>query len=232
VLITREYRIGCGLGLTPKSIVQYLGLCAIVLGFSGGVIVFLRVQVLQSYPFYRGVFGDEPFFLGLTYTISLEIFALIAALGVLLWTHTRAAGDWRERLLKATGKTLLVFGALVSGVVYVETRFLWGEILPGIRVWQGLPGGGGYPWGTERVAYNTCFIPSLVRGDCEFLNYNELLLIALACALVGFIVSYWPPKEAEVQTGRKQSLASFSSQRAVLKSAQGAPSTAGAASFG
>jgi len=155
------------------------------------------VQVLQAYPFHNGVFGDAPFFLGVTYTVSLEIFALLAALGVVLWAYTRASGDWQTRLLGAVGEASLIFGALVAGVVYVETRLLWGEILPGIHVWQGLPGGGGYPWGTEQVAYNTCFIPSVVRGDCEFLNYNELLLIALACVVVGFLLSYGPSKERE-----------------------------------
>ena len=165
--------------------------------------MFVRVQVLQAYPFHNGVFGDEPFILGVTYTISLEIFALVAVLGVLLWTYARASGDWRARLLKAIGEATLVFGALVAGVVYVETRLLWGEILPGIHVWQGLTGGGGYPWGTEQVAYNTCFIPSVVRGDCEFLNYNELLLIALSCVVVGFLLSHGTPKGGEEPTERR-----------------------------
>jgi len=165
--------------------------------------VFVMVQVLQAYPFHNGVFGDAPFFLGVTYTVSLEIFALLAALGVVLWAYTRASGDWQTRLLGAVGEASLIFGALVAGVVYVETRLLWGEILPGIHVWQGLPGGGGYPWGTEQVAYNTCFVPSVVRGDCEFLNYNELMIIALFFAMVGFVLWYKIPEESEVRPAKR-----------------------------
>jgi hypothetical protein len=84
----------------------------------------------------------------------------------------------------------LIFGILVAVIVYVETRVLWGEIIPGIHVWQGLQGGGGYPWGTEQVAYNTCFIESPVRGDCTFLNYNELFWLAISSAVVGFVLRY------------------------------------------
>ena len=109
---------------------------------------------------------------------------------MLSWSYSRAEGKRGTRLEKAVADTLLIFGILVAGIVYVETRLLWGEIIPGIHLWQGLPGGGGYPWGTEQVAYNTCFIASTVSGDCTFLNYNELFWIAVSCAIVGFIVKY------------------------------------------
>jgi len=192
-----------------KSIIGFVGLGAGILGFAVGIFAYVRVQVLQSYPFYEGVFGDRSFFLGLTYTGALEVSSAVAALGVFLWTYSCAPGEKGARLRKALGETSLVFGVIVAGVVYVETRLLWGEVLPGVHVWPGLSGGGGYPWGTERVAYNTCFIPSAVRGDCEFLNYNELLLIGLVCAVAGFMLWYGNPQEPSVRQEKEGPSAYF-----------------------
>jgi len=193
VLSGHRYCGSSGSNLRLKTFVEYFGLGAAVVAFAVGIFVYVRVQVMQSYPFHGGVFGNQIFFLGITYTATFEIFGAVAVLGVFLSAYSRALGGRQARLAKATGETSIVFGALVAGVVYVETRILWGEILPGVRVWGGLAGGGGYPWGTEQVAYNLCFIPSAVQGDCEFLNYNELLLICLICILVGFILWYGRP---------------------------------------
>lgn len=179
---------GHGSGLASRSLSCWFGLCTTVAGFAGAIFLFLRVQVLQAYPFYSGVFGTESLFPGITYTVGLEILALLAFFGEISWSYSRARGGRGSRLGKAVGNTLLVFGILVAGIVYVETRLLWGEIVPGIHVWPGLPAGGGYPWGTEQVAYNTCFISSAVRGDCTFLNYNDLFWLAVACAIGGFVM--------------------------------------------
>ena len=179
-----------GSGLAFRGVTGWVGLCSTIVGFTGATFVFLQVQVLEAYPFYHGVFGTEFLFPGVTYTVSLEVFSLVAFIGVLSWSYSRAKGEKRARLGKAVGETLLIFGILVAVIVYVETRLLWGEIAPGIHVWQGLPGGGGYPWGTEQVAYNTCFIESAVRGDCTFLNYNELFWMAISSSVVGFILRY------------------------------------------
>jgi len=183
------------------SNLRYAGVGLAALGFVGSTFVFVRVQVLQSYPFYDGLFGSDSFFMGITYTMALEIFTVFAALGVFLWAYSRAVGPRQARLVKGVGLVLLVFGILVSMVVYVETRLLWGEILPGIQVWKGLPGGGGYPWGTERVAYNTCLVPSGVQGSCVFLNYNELLLMALLGIVIGFVLWYGTSEESPSPPG-------------------------------
>ena len=82
----------------------------------------------------------------------------------------------------------MVTGLVVAPVVYTETHILWGEVLPGVRVWGGLQGGGGYPWGAEQVAYNTCFVQSAVAGDCNFLNYDELLLISCLGILAVYVL--------------------------------------------
>ena len=173
-----------------KGLISGLELGIAVAGFAGATFVFVRVQVLQSYPFYNGVYGNASLFPGVTYTIGLEIFALVALVGVFSWSYSHIGGKRRNRSVKAAGDTMLAFGALVAGIIYVETRLLWGELIPGVHVWQGLPGGGGYPWGSEQVAYNTCFIASNVQGDCAFLNYNELFLLALSLAILGFVLRH------------------------------------------
>ena len=167
-----------------------MGLCCTIIGFAVAIFAFVQVQVLQAYPFYEGVYGNELLLPGITYTVGLEIFALLAFAGLLLWSYSRAEGGRGRRLGKAFGNSLLFFGILVALIVYAETHLLWGEIIPGVHVWQGLQGGGGYPWGTEQVAYNTCFISSAVPGDCTFLNYDDLFWLAIICAIVGFIMRY------------------------------------------
>jgi len=83
---------------------------------------------------------------------------------------------------------LITLGFIVAPIVYVETRLLWGEILPGVRVWQGLPGGGGYPWGGEQVAYNSCFISPSALRNCAFLNYDELFWLAVLAVVIGYVL--------------------------------------------
>lgn len=192
--------------MTFKSLTAWLELGTTIAGLGGAIFVFVKVQVLQAYPFYHGDFGNEPLFLGVTYTVGLEIFSLVAFAGLFSWAFSHAEGGRNDRLVKASGSALLLFGTLVATIVYVETRLLWGEVLPGVRVWQGLPGGGGYPWGSEQVAYNTCLIASSVQGNCEFLNYNELLWLAVLCGIIGFVLRNVSPDSAaqpSLAQGRK-----------------------------
>ena len=168
-----------------------IGLSITVLGFAGAAYVWLKAQVLQSYPFYSGVFGTEYLLPGLTYTLALEMFGVIAAAGLFSTTYFGSAGTRRARTIKAIGSVLLVLGVLVAAVVYTETRLVWGEVLPGIHLWQGLPGGGGYPWGSERVTYNTCLLPVDKTVNCGFLDYDQLFWIASISALVGYIMKHW-----------------------------------------
>ena len=174
--------------LGSNNLFPRIGLAVAVLGFAGAVYVWVKVQVLQSYPFYSGAFGNEYLLPGLTYVVALEMFGIIAAAGLFTRTYTSSAGTRRIRVVKATGNVLLTLGVLVVVIVYAETHLLWGEVLPGVHLWQGLPGGGGYPWGSERVTYNTCLLPVDKTDNCGFLNYDELFWIALLSAVVGYIM--------------------------------------------
>ena len=174
-------------------------LAVAVAGFAVAAYVFVEVQVLESYPFHAGVYGTEVMAAGLTYTQALELSACAASAGLFARSYLRSGGTWKTRGVKALGSTLFVAGVVIALVVYVETRLLWGEILPGVRVWSGLAGGGGYPWGGEQVAYNTCLVASNVAGDCAFLSYDELFWIALLSAVAGYVLRGLGPAE---ETGR------------------------------
>jgi len=153
----------------------------------------VQVQVLTSYPFYRGVFGTQTLFSGVTYTDSLEAFVTLAGAGLFIRTYSKSTGTTNSRIIRAAGNTLMTIGMIIAAVAYVETQLVWGEILPGVHLWQGLPGGGGYPWGAEQVASNTCLVPSSIVGDCTFLNYDELFWLAVGSAIAGYIAMHLRP---------------------------------------
>jgi hypothetical protein len=174
--------------LLSKGLGTNVSLAITLAGFLGAAYVFARVQVLQSYPFYNGVFGNEQLAFGITYTEALELFAAMAGTGLFARTYLRTSGTRKTRALKALGGTILAVGLIIAPLVYVETRLLWGEILPGVHIWQGFPGGGGYPWGGEQVAYNTCLVQSGTAGDCLFLNYDELFWLAVFAVVIGYVL--------------------------------------------
>ncbi len=176
------------LALTPRPISSKVGLALAIIGLSGSAIIFVEVQVLQSYPFHYGVYGSQALLPGLSNTEALELFGLLGLVGLVLAFYSGSSGTRKARLTRALGSALLVLGLIIAPIVYIETSLLWGEVLPGVHVWSGIQGGGGYPWGNEQVAGNTCLIPSSVSGDCLFLNYNELFWLALLAVVVGYVM--------------------------------------------
>jgi hypothetical protein len=174
--------------LLSKGLGPNVSLAITLAGLLGAVYVFARVQIMQSYPFYNGVFGNAQLAFGITYTEALELFAATAGAGLFARAYLTASGTQRKRALKAVGSMILMMGLIVAPLVYVETHLLWGEILPGVHVWQGFPGGGGYPWGGEQVAYNTCLVQSSTPGDCLFLNYDELFWFAVFFVIIGYVL--------------------------------------------
>ncbi len=164
------------------------GLALTVLGLAGSMAIFVMVQVLTSYPFYGGVFGDAALTPWTTYTEALELFGSAFASGIFLCSFARQEGMPRRRVIRGISSVLLTLGALIALTTYLETVVLWGEILPGIHLWPGLPGGGGYPWASEQVAYNLCFLGRSASGDCLFLNYGELFWLSLGSFISGYVL--------------------------------------------
>ncbi len=190
--------------------VERLSFVLFVVGFAISAYIFIVVQVLQSYPFpHQGVYGDQQFFV-LTYSEALEVAGPLSMAAFAAWSYARSALSRSMALLHATGRTLVVFGGLVAGIVYTEIHLIWGELWYGLHVWPSLPGGGGYPWGDEQVAYNLCFIKESTftaqTPNCSFLNYNWLLGFAVAALLAGAVIEFYfrsaPPLNGMPPTGR------------------------------
>jgi len=167
-----------------------VGLVIALLGFMGAAYIFLEVQVLSSYPFYGTVYGPDNLLPGLTYTEALEVFGIVAAAGLFTRGYTTSRRVGKGRSVDGLADVLLVLGVIIAIVVYTETHLMWGEVLPGVHFWGGLPGGGGYPWGSARVAYNLCLIPVGSTVNCNLLNYDELFWIAVLSAVAGYVMKY------------------------------------------
>ena len=177
-----------------KRLVEKLAFALFLVSFVASVYVFVEVQVLQAYPFYHlGAYGSDVL-VGLTYTQTLEVAAPLSVVAFAAWLFLRSPlRSNRNRALLALGWTLVFFGGLVAVVVYAETHLLWGNLWYGIRLWAGLPGGGGYPWGDEQLAYNLCFVrePSYtpLTQNCSFLNYNWALGLGVVGVIAGLVLA-------------------------------------------
>ncbi len=136
---------------------------------------------------FRGYYGDVRPIDGISYTQLLELSGALSFFGLFMRSYGRnPSSELRPRIAQSLSAPLKFFGALVGSIAYTETHLLWGELWYGIKFLNIDPHG--FPWGSERVASNTCFIAS--SGDnCWFLNYDELFLISLAAVIVGLILS-------------------------------------------
>lgn len=177
-----------------STVLEYVGFGTFVSFLLVSVYVYSIVQLLPPgdawlaplIPF-RGAYGDAQPLPGVSYTEALEASGLASFLGLFLYSYARNADRQTERrALLSLATPLKFFGVLVAIIVYTETHLLWGELWYGVKLVAVNPQG--FPWGSERVAANTCFLPS-VGDNCWFLNYDQLLFISLAAAVIGWVIS-------------------------------------------
>ena len=178
-----------------------LGFLLFAVSLAIAVYVFVVVQLLPpqdvwlaSYIPIQGHYGEDQAALGMSYIQILEVSGSIsfAGLFVFKFAKTRTPSFGRRLLVSAT-LPLEVFGALVASIVYVETHLLWGELWYNVKFAEVYPQG--FPWGNERVASNLCFAHgsnyiSSYGSYCWFFNYDELLLVSVAAALTGWVITY------------------------------------------
>jgi len=177
-------------------VIALIGVANFAVFLSIAVYIFVLVQVLPPggawlasvIPF-RGVYGTTVLFSTITYSQTLEVSGALSFLGLFFYAYGRSRPLLgRVRLFRSLGVAMVVFGVLVALVIYAEIHVLWGEFWYGIKFANLYPQG--FPWGTEQVAYNTCFIRGNFTVDvtvnCSFLNYDELLYLSTLAALVGF----------------------------------------------
>ena len=149
---------------------------------------------------FRGLYGDAQLIPGISYTQALELSGLISFVGLFTYSCARNPfSSWRHQIIQGLGAPLKFFGVLVGVIVYTETHLLWGELWYGLKFLDLYPQG--FPWGNERVASNTCFLhgadylPSY-GANCWFFNYDQLLLVSIAAAIVGLALSRWRNKSS------------------------------------
>ena len=185
---------------TPTSL-SLLGIAVFIAFLATSVYVYLVIQLLPpgdawlaSFIPFRGSYGNSQPIPGVSYTVALEASGLLSFIGLFAYRYGQKR-DLRpkQRILSSLSTPLKFFGVLVAAIVYTETHLFWGEIWYGLKFLSLNPSG--FPWGSERVAANTCLAPT-VADNCLFLNYDELLLISITLAIVGFFIShrYRPPE--------------------------------------
>jgi hypothetical protein len=141
---------------------------------------------------FKGAYGTAQLLPGIDYTHGLELSGLISFFGLLIFRYGSIEGTTlKKRMLISLSTPLKFFGLLVASNIYVEIHLLWGEIWYGAKFLNSNPVG--FPWGSERVASNTCFLPT--TGDnCLFLNYDQLMLLSMGAFLLGLLFLRWSKK--------------------------------------
>jgi len=182
------------------SRLSVLGLLLFAVFLAVAVYVFVVTQLLPPQdvwlapyiPTY-GHYGEDQAVLGLSYIQLLELSGSISFAGLFAYKYARTRlPSLGRRLLVSVALPLKVFGTVIAAIVYVETHLLWGELWYNVKFADIYPQG--FPWGNERVASNLCFahgsnyIPSY-GSYCWFFNYDQLLVVSVAAALAGWIIS-------------------------------------------
>jgi hypothetical protein len=178
----------------------YVGAVAFVTFLAVAIYVFALIQLIPpgdawlafEIPF-RGHFGVEQALPGVSYIELLESSGAISFIGLFLYSYGKSGSlSFRRRAIDSLSLTSKVFGLVIAAIVYTETHLFWGELWYGVKFLTNNPVG--FPWGNERVASNLCFLHgsdyvSAYGSYCWFLNYDELLFIALGMFLLGFLIS-------------------------------------------
>jgi hypothetical protein len=165
--------------------------------FLTAIYCYLVIQVLYAEPFrisnawthwgFENVFGDFP----LNYTQLLEISVVFSFIFLILLGINSFK---KNNILCSFGRALALYCGIGAVIIYIETNIFWGKFWhwTNHKFWDGFPGGGGYPWGSERVTNNLALITmpgySHATPNVYFLNYDELFFICLVFLVVGIIL--------------------------------------------
>ncbi|HEY6283589.1 MAG TPA: hypothetical protein VIW22_06660 [Nitrososphaerales archaeon] len=142
---------------------------------------------------FRGHFGVDQALPGVSYTELSEYSGSLSFLGLFIYSLGRVeSSSIRGRALVSLSLPLKAFGLAIAAIVYTETHLLWGELWYGAKLFTVNPQG--FPWGNERVASNLCFLHGsdyvpAYGSNCWFLNYDELLYVAIGMFILGWLIS-------------------------------------------
>lgn len=187
------------LRIAPRTL-SHVGMAVFVVFIILAVYVFVLIQLVPPgdawlaamIPF-RGHYGVDQAVLGISYTELLEFSGSLSFLGLFIYSLGKVeSSSITRRALVSLSLPLKVFGLVIAAIVYTETHLLWGELWYGAKLFTVNPQG--FPWGNERVASNLCFLHGndyvpAYGSYCWFLNYDELLYIAIGMFLLGWLIS-------------------------------------------
>jgi hypothetical protein len=94
------------------------------------------------------------------------------------------AGLGRANLLRAVSLALFVFGFVGSTMIFTDVQVMNSIYHVGNVVYSAR----GFPWWTERVTEQLCFVGG-PDDNCGFINYGQALGMALGASFIGFF--FW-----------------------------------------
>ena len=205
--VNQKPALGRSRRLRASGWLTYFGALLYAAALCSAVYIFVLIQIFPPQDAWLAPYlplghdGGDIALLGFSYIQLLEVSGAASFVGLFLFAFGRSRiGSVRRRGVGAVALPLKFFGTLVAVIVYTETHLLWGELWYGIKFVSIYPQG--FPWGNERVASNLCFVHgsdyiASYGAYCWFFNYDELLLLAVAAALAGWVISNWPLEDED-----------------------------------
>jgi hypothetical protein len=88
-----------------------------------------------------------------------------------------------KQLFSSFSFALFVFGLVMGAAVFIDVQVMNGVYHIGSFAIETA----GYPWWTERVTEETCFLGQSPDDNCGFLNYGQAFVISVALSFIGFV---------------------------------------------
>ncbi|MDA4121366.1 MAG: hypothetical protein OK404_03040 [Thaumarchaeota archaeon] len=98
-------------------------------------------------------------------------------------SSSSGTGLGRINLLRAVSLALFVFGLAGSVIIFTDVQVMNGIYHVGNVAYSAR----GFPWWTERVTEQLCFVPG-PNDNCGFINYGQALGLGLAASSIGFFL--------------------------------------------
>jgi uncharacterized membrane protein len=87
-----------------------------------------------------------------------------------------------KEFYSAFSLALFIFGLIVGIAIFIDVQIMNGVYHIGSLALKTA----GYPWWTERVTEETCFLGQSPDDNCGFLNYGQALIVSVILSFAGF----------------------------------------------
>jgi hypothetical protein len=89
----------------------------------------------------------------------------------------------RRNYLRALSLALFAIGFVGAVIIFTDVQVMNGVYHVGSVTYSA----SGYPWWTERVTEQLCFVGARPGDNCGFINYGQALGLSLLASFVGFL---------------------------------------------